>query len=95
MKGYTSERIMTEAPEALPTVQNLYAHYKAYGLDARNKKGVSVRYTAYGPFSKDALVEVGRARLSEDAFVQLIGLLGYDEFIDKARADWAKVREET
>ena len=94
MKGLVSATISTQAPEAKPTIENLVKHVRTFGLSSRNGNGKETRYTAYSKFRNDAAVEVARAYLGEDAFVQFVGLIGYSEFQDNARADWAKVREE-
>lgn len=96
MRGYVGD--MSHLPtEQQPTVENLLRHHKAFGLDNRTNtyRGVVQPYKTYKALSTDGLVEVGRAYLSEEAFVFLLGGLGYPGFEEAARTDWAKAREET
>lgn len=95
MKGLVTATISTQAPEAQPTIGNLVKHVERYGLSARDGKGRPMMYSTYAKFRNDAAVEVGRAYLGEDAFVQYVSLIGYPEWQDNARDDWAKVREDS
>jgi len=94
MQGYVGDA--SHLPEAQkPNVENLLRHYNAYGLDNRTNtyRGVVQPYKSYKALSKDALVEVARAYLSEDAYAFLIESIGYGSFKDAARADHAAMRE--
>lgn len=72
------------------TVANLLAHYQRYGLDNsqsgyRGKPGV---YNSYKDARADALLQVARSRLTEDAYIQVLEAVGYPQFEDAARDDW-------
>ena len=97
MKGLTSERLLTEAPEARPSYENLCKHADKYGLDNEHKKGRNqgkpIIYTTYKTFRNDALIEVGRARLSQEAYAMLVERYGEHAWRDEALADWDAVRD--
>lgn len=77
-----------------PTSENLLRHFKKYGLDNTHQKHNNV-YRSYKALSTDALVEVARAYLAEDAFVFLVGAIGFASWEEAARNDWSDSRSTT
>lgn len=77
------------------TVQNLLDHYNKYGLDNHGTgyKGRDEQYRSYNQLRADALVHVARSRLTEDGYLQVLRLVGYDQYEEQARSDWRELHE--
>lgn len=90
--AYGDDRAPNFSGEGVPpvTVDSLVRHYKAYGLENAHAgyKGRPAPYKTYKAARRDALVHTARTFLTEDAYVQLLTLVGLDGYEAEARADW-------
>ena len=85
-----------DIPEGKPSLENLIAHYRKFGLDREAKgyhTGKEKSYTTYKALRTDSLVEVGRAYLGEDAYLTLVELVGSPSWRKDALADWEDERK--
>ena len=78
------------------TAQSLMTHYHKFGLDNSHTgyKGKAETYASYKKLREDALVFVAISELSEDAYVQILELIGYGRYESAARADWQELHSE-
>lgn len=77
-------------PGPEPTLENLLKHYDKYGWSRSRKRvgrsygWIDNTYRTYKQMRNDVLVEVARAYLDRDDYLELVATLGKPEFIEQA-----------
>lgn len=72
------------------TLENLLNHYEKYGWDrkkqgsGRKRRWIDKTYRTYHQMRSDSLVEIARAYLGRDDYLELVATLGRPEFVEQA-----------
>lgn len=78
------------------TLENLIKHYERYGWDrmkrgsGRKRRWIDKTYRTYNQLREDSLIQIGRAYLDQDDYLELVAALGKPEFVEDAidREGW-------
>lgn len=89
-------------PGAEVTLEGLLKHYERYGWDrkkqgsGRHRRWVDQTYRTYHQMRSDSLVEVARAYLDPEDYLELVAKLGRPEFVEEAieREGWSENGEQ-